>query len=115
MIGDYPAGCLLHVLHLAGGRAGLAGLARAEPSLGVSPGLLHRAHGFNSRCYIRIAEDRVNDLAVLHLVGVREMNIDRYVAAHPAVRARVADDPRVSIDVLVYLCPELVVGSSPAA
>src|ERR1700694_1224857 len=42
------------------------------------------------------------------------MDVDRYVAAlTPAVPARVADDPRVSIDVLVDLCPELVIYVRP--
>src|ERR1035437_1789350 len=42
---------------------------------------LPQPYGFEGRCHIRVADDRANDLAVLDLVGVREMNVGWYVAA----------------------------------
>src|SRR5690242_21259064 len=65
-------------------------------------------------CYVRVADDRVPDLAALDFVCVRETDVCRQVAAPAlAVPARVADHPRIGIDVLVDLCPELVVGCGP--
>src|SRR5690348_413205 len=78
--------------------------------------LLLKPHGFDGCLNVEIAHDRADDFAVLDLEGIRLPNINGNIAVLAgADPARVADDPRIGVDVLVDLGSELVVNVRPQA
>jgi hypothetical protein len=61
-----------------------------------------------------VAIKLADDLAVLDFVGVRDTPVDRYIGAlGSGAPVRVADDPWMSIDVLVDLDLPIVEGLHP--